>query len=121
MKMTFVETRGFTARWKARVGDEALKGLQEVLLEAPDRGTEMPGCGILRKYRVADPSRNKGSRGGLRVIYLHTPLASRIDLIAVFGKDEEVDLSKDELKTLCALAKLIRQEATDALRKGETK
>jgi hypothetical protein len=43
----------------------------------------MPGCGVLRKLRIADPRRPGGKRGGYRVIYMHTPIAHRIDLIAV--------------------------------------
>ena len=68
----------------------------------------------------------KGSdrkRGGLRVIYLHTPEASRVDLITVYGKDEADDLSKDELKALCGRARLLREQATEAFEResGTTK
>jgi hypothetical protein len=54
--------------------------------------------------------------GGVRVIYLHTPEASRIDLITVYGKDEKDDLSKAELDMLCLLARAIRNEALANLR-----
>jgi hypothetical protein len=121
MRLTFFESRGFTVRWKSRADDGALRGLQNELLEVPERGKEIPGCGILRKYRFADPSRGKGKRGGLRVIYLYTPAVSRIDLLAVFGKDEKVDLSREEIKVLCNLARAIRQEAMATLRIGEMK
>jgi hypothetical protein len=77
----------------------------------------MPGCGILRKYRLADPGRGKGKRGGLRVIYMHTPAADWIHLITVFGKDEQSDVSRKEMKELCALARLLRHEAEAATRK----
>jgi len=118
MLLTFVETRAFASRWKSRADDETLRTLQNDLLEAPDRGKAIRGCGILRKYRFADPSRGKGKRGGLRVIYLHTPSVSRIDFLAVFGKDEKVDLSRDEIKILCQLAHAIREEAA-AIWKGK--
>ena len=111
MKLTFVESRGFASRWKSRADDEALRILQNDLLEAPDRGKEIIGCGLIRKYRFADLSRGKGKRGGLRVIYLYTPVVSRIDFLAVFGKDEKIDLSRDEIKVLCEMARAIRREA----------
>ena len=41
----------------------------------------MPGCGGLRKVRIADPRRGKGKRGGIRVIYLHVPEASVVYLM----------------------------------------
>jgi hypothetical protein len=106
------------ARWRKRAEDEALRALQNDLLEAPDRGDAMPGCGILRKYRFADPSRGKGKRGGLRVIYMHTPVAATIHLIVVFGKDDQIDLSKREMKALCELARQLRSEVEASARKG---
>lgn len=110
MKLTFVETRVFSVRWHARQSDEALRALQNELLEEPRRGDPIPGCGILRKLRFADQSRGKGKRGGVRVIYVHTPEAGRIDLVTVYGKDEADDLTKDEVEELCRFARLLRTE-----------
>lgn len=84
--------------------------MQLELLEDPTRGDGIPGCGILRKMRFGDQGRGKGKRGGVRVIYMHTPEAARIDLITVYGKDEKDDLTKDEIKVLCDLARHLREE-----------
>ena len=121
MNLTFVETRIFTAQWHKRQDDDALRALQNELLADPSRGDAMPGCGVLRKLRFGDESRGKGKRGGVRVIYVHTPEASRIDLVTVYGKDEADDLTKDQVKILCELAKLLRVEATAALRRKTPK
>ena len=112
MKLTFVETRVFSARWHKRLDDDQLRALQTELMEDPSRGDSIPGCGILRKIRFGDESRGKGKRGGVRVIYVHTPEARRIDLITVYGKDEADDLTKDEVKALCTLAEELRAEAS---------
>jgi hypothetical protein len=69
MKKTFVETAEFTEWVKEHLSDDALSELQRELLNAPDTGSVMPGCGGLRKMRVADPRRGQGKRGGARVIY----------------------------------------------------
>lgn len=119
MTKTFVETLVFTARWQKRGDDDSLRALQNDLLETPNRGDPIPGCGILRKYRFADPSRGKGRRGGLRVIYMHTPKANWIHLITVFGKDEQSDLSRKEVNELCRLARLLREEAGAAARRND--
>jgi hypothetical protein len=111
MKLTFVETRVFTARWHTRLDDERLRALQNELLADPAKGNPIPGCGILRKLRFGDSSRGKGKRGGVRVIYVHTPEAGQIDLVTVYGKDEADDLSKDEVKVLCKLAEALRAQA----------
>jgi hypothetical protein len=50
------------------------------------------------------------------VIYVHTPDAGRIDLITVYGKDEADDLSPDQLKRLCGLAQLLRDEARASIK-----
>lgn len=110
MNLTFVETKVFTARWHQRLDDEALRQFQNELLENPQSGDSIPGCPILRKMRFGDTSRGKGRRGGVRVIYLHTPEVHRIDLITVYGKDESDDLTRDEMKALCELARLLRRE-----------
>jgi mRNA-degrading endonuclease RelE of RelBE toxin-antitoxin system len=117
MKLTFVESRPFTDRWHKRLGDEALRDLQTILLETPAAGDPMPGCGILRKLRFGDESRGKGKRGGVRVIYIHTAEASRIDLIAVYGKDEADDLTRDQIKELCGHARELRREVMERARR----
>jgi hypothetical protein len=118
MRLTFVQTSVFTARWRRRADDAALRALEFVLLDAPDVGSPIPGCGILRKLRLADPSRGMGKRGGLRVIYLHTPQAATIDLFTVYGKDEADDLSRQELKVLCAMASLRRRQLQEGSKRG---
>jgi hypothetical protein len=110
MKLTFVETGAFTARWKRRLDDQALRALQLALLDNVFAGDPIPGCGLLRKVRLADPSRGKGKRGGLRIIYMHTPEAARVDLLTVYGKDEKDDLSKGELIELCQFARMLRSQ-----------
>ena len=114
MDLTFIETEVFTARWQRRLEDESLRILQLTLLTNPLSGKPIPGCGLLRKLRFGDPGRGKGKRGGVRVVYLHTPQASRIDLITVYGKDEKNDLSKADLDVLCKLARVLRDEALRA-------
>ena len=84
MDLTFVETVVFTARWSRRLDDEALRQMQLALLQRPLAGDPIRGCSLLRKLRVGDPSRGKGKRGGLRVIYLHTPEAARGTTVSLY-------------------------------------
>ena len=93
-------------------------GLQLVLLEMPTAGTPIPGCSVLRNLRFADLSRGKGKRGGLRVIYLHTPEAATVDLLTVYGKDEKDDLGAAELKLLCEAARARRKQLQGAAKQG---
>lgn len=120
MKTTFIESPEFTEWVKAYLTDETLSALQRDLLNDPESGAVMPGCGGLRKMRVADPSRGKGKRGGIRVIYLHVPEARVIYLMDIYGKGEQDDLSASDKKLLKALADQYKQDAIRLARLKET-
>lgn len=100
------------------MNDEGYRALQNELLENPDRGEVMPGCGGLRKIRFADPARSKGRRGGVRIIYLYIPEAFRIDFFDAYGKDEKNDLTPREKKWLAELSKQVKQEAVGAFNRS---
>jgi hypothetical protein len=121
MRKTFIESPEFTEWVKGYLSDEALSGLQRELLNDPDAGAVMPGCGGLRKVRVPDPRRGKGKRGGARVIYLHVAEVDVILLIDAYGKDEREDLTADQRKVLKGLAdgyKRAAIRAAGAFKKG---
>ena len=118
---TFVESRGFTQRLREFLSPEAYREFQNDLAANPAKGQVVAGCGGLRKIRVKDEGRGKGKRGGARVVYLHIPEACRIDLLAIYGKDEKDDLSADERKVLASLARQAKTEALAAARKGGRK
>lgn len=114
MKKTFIETARFSGWVKEYLSDEALSDLQRELLNDPDTGSVMPGCGGLRKVRLADPRRGKGKRGGARVIYLHVAEADIIFLMDVYGKGEQEDLTAVQKKVLKGLAEGIKRAALEA-------
>jgi len=111
MSTTFVESTDFSSERERFMDDAAFRAFQNELVAQPFRGDVMPGCGGLRKVRIGDPSRGKGKRGGARVIYLLIPEADRIDLLLVYGKDEQDDLTPAQKKTLKGLADRMRREA----------
>lgn len=107
--LTFVESTGFTAAWAAYAEPEELHALMESLAEHPGRGARIPGCPMLRKLRVASKALGRGSQGGIRVIYMHTPTAHRIDLLAAYPKTMKDDLSPRDLQALCHRARAVRR------------
>jgi hypothetical protein len=114
MKATFVEISGFTEAVADLLPDHVYAGLQHRLMNNPEAGDVMPGCGGLRKIRVGDPRRGKGKRGGARIIYLHVPEAKRFYMLDIYGKDEKDELSPDEKKELRQLTKQLKAEAVAA-------
>ena len=117
MRAIFVESREFT-EWVAEfLPDDTYAALQQVLMDQPDKGNVMPGCGGLRKVRVADPKRGQGQRGGARVIYLYVAEAKWFFMLDIYGKDEKDDLSPAEKKSLAKLVDELKRQARAALRR----
>ena len=115
MDATFIETLLFTRRIVALGLEESLKELQARLLESPDLGDIDPGSGGLRKVRMPDPARGKGTRSGARVHYLLVPHIALIYLVFVYTKGEDDTLTRQQKKALASGVRQIKQE----YRKGQ--
>ena len=111
MNKTFIETNEFTEWVKKYLSDESLADLQRELLEDSETGSVMPGCGGLRKMRVADPRRGKGKRGGIRVIYLHIEEVDQIHLVTIYGKDQKDELSADDKNMYRQLVRILKEQS----------
>lgn len=103
MKGLFIELPAFS-RWRSQyLDDDGLRQLQAMLLDNPLAGSVIPGTGGLRKVRFADVRRNKGKRGGLRVIYYWWLGQRQFWLFTLYDKDEMSDLTPDQRATLKSL------------------
>jgi hypothetical protein len=96
--VVFVETPTFTKRVLQLLDDDEYSALQLHLANQPAAGKVIPGSGGLRKIRWAGSGR--GKRGGLRVIYFWWIARSRISMLLVYPKNEQDDLSADQVKLL---------------------
>jgi putative transcriptional regulator len=113
----FVETADFS-KWRTNfLSKDAYAAIRQQLVANPQLGKVMPGCGGLRKMRIADPKRNKGKRGGARMIYLHIPEANLYLLLDVYGKDEQEDLSPSDKKSFRNLASEYKKMIIERVRK----
>lgn len=77
--------------------------LQEQMLRSPDAGDVIKGTGGLRKLRFSDKRRNKGKRGGLRVIYYYWVKGTQFWMFSIYNKDEMDDLSADDRQVFADL------------------
>ncbi len=111
MRKTFVETGEFTEWVREYLSDEALSEFQNALLNDPETGDVMPGCGGMRKMQVPDPKRGKGKRGGARVIYLHIQETDQIHLVTVYGNDQKDDLSADDKKLYRQFVQILKDQS----------
>ena len=78
--------------------DDEYAEMQTFLMHRPDAGSIIKGSGGIRKLRWAGSGR--GKRGGLRVIYYWWVAKDRISQLMVYPKNEQDDLTADQLKKL---------------------
>ena len=94
----FIATPIFTDDVKAMIADDDYRRSQQVLADRPDAGDLIPGTGGLRKCRWSLPGR--GKRSGARVVYFWRVSESQILMLAIYAKNERVDLSADDKRVL---------------------
>lgn len=99
----FLETPVFTCQIKELINDEQYRLLQLHLVADPVAGDLIPGSGGLRKIRIGAAGR--GKRGGARVIYYWLTQKSQIYMLLAYAKNEQDDLTPEQLKALRALVK----------------
>ena len=106
MRAVFVELPAFERHRDAHLDDLEYATLQTFLMEQPEAGDVMPGTGGLRKLRFGDSHRQKGKRGGLRIIYYWWSTGSQFWLFTVYNKAEMIDLTAAQRKLLKSMLKL---------------
>ena len=99
--MVIIETPVFTKRVLGALTDDEYRELQHFIAEHPGAGSIIPGSHGLRKLRWT--MSGKGKRGGTRIIYYWLRARDTILMLFVFRKNEQSDLSKDQLKILKAI------------------
>jgi hypothetical protein len=110
MRRVFRETPIFSEKLDSVGDDSLLRSIEDDILDNPEAGATIAGTGGIRKLRAPDPSRKKGKRGGLRVLYLDLPDRERCYLLYLYGKDEAEDLTADEKKGFKTLVAQIKGE-----------
>ena len=105
--MTIVELPLFLKR-VASVLDEAEKeALINYLAANPEKGDEIPRTGGLRKLRWA--AKDKGKRGGARVIYYFYNESAPVFLLSIYRKGVQENLRSEEEKKLTRLVALLKE------------
>ena len=100
MKSIFVESTIFEKYRASYLTDEEYTVFQADLMSDPKKGDVIQGTGGLRKIRVA--GKDRGKRGGSRVIYYFLDNLKRFYLLTIYSKNEMSDLSAEQKKQLKA-------------------
>jgi hypothetical protein len=96
VRALFVEMPAFERHRSNYVDDDGFLAMQLMLLRQPDAGEVIRGTGGLRKVRFSDNRRQKGKRGGLRIIYFWWAAGGQFWLFTLYDKDEVDDLTPRE-------------------------
>ena len=113
---TVVETSIFRRRAEKLLSEQERRALIDFLAWNADAVEEIQGTGSVRKVRFA--ARDKGSRGGVRVIYFVAGREIPIYALLIYGKGEQADLDSDQLRQVKALARDIKAAEDSAGRRG---
>lgn len=99
----FIETPVFKAYIDKLLNAEEQRALQNELIINPTKGKLIRQSGGIRKLRFNDPTRGKGKRGGIRVLYY----LDRQDayMLLAYSKKERDNLSAAQLKALRIMVK----------------
>jgi hypothetical protein len=108
--MEFIETPTFTRQILALLPDDDYRGLQNELMENPERGDIIKGGGGVRKVRYA--AMGHGKRGGIRVIYYWLRDDGQIYMLLAYPKSEKDNLTDKETA-------LLRDFVKDVLNRGQ--
>lgn len=94
----FTETHRFVKRAENLLGADVISELQLYLCRYPNDGATIPASNGIKKLRWA--ASGKGKRGGARIIYYFADNAGRILLLDIYAKNEEENLTADDLREL---------------------
>jgi mRNA-degrading endonuclease RelE of RelBE toxin-antitoxin system len=109
--LLFVQFPTFLRDWqRLGLGDEALRALEQEVLEAPDKAPVIPHTGGLRKVRFTPPGSGRGKSGAYRVCYAYFPDYGTIALFVAFGKNEQSDLSSAQARAIGRALKAFETE-----------
>lgn len=113
MERTFVYAPMVSQWLKGRDDAELTSApLETEILKDPDCGDIVEGTGGVHKFRLADPKRGKGKRGGLRIFYLDLPHVMRTHVLFILEKGQSENVTKDERELIKSIVLKIKKEAS---------
>lgn len=109
MHLEFVHLPAFD-KTMSRLGvtDDELREMQQLILDRPGIGDEIPGSGGVIKLRVA--LRERGKRGGARLIYFWLRRESLVYLLFMYPKSAQENLTPDQLRMVRQMVEDIKRE-----------
>ena len=103
--ITVVETNSFISAAKGCMTDNERTEAIDLIAQNPGCGELLVGGGGIRKVRFSIGGKGKSS--GVRIVYYYHDVNVPVFLLTVFAKNEQANLSRDELNRLAIAAKTL--------------
>ncbi len=113
--ITIVEVENFKNTVDLILSEDEKNALIESLANFPEQGDIIPRTGGLRKIRFA--GKQKGKRGGIRVIYYFYNASMPIFLLSAYAKNVQTNLTASQEKQLVKLVKELKLSCKQPLKK----
>jgi hypothetical protein len=109
MNREFISLEIFDKLWvDLGLNEDDLKELQEHLSIYPETGEIIKKTGGVRKMRRA--LKNKGKKGGIRVLYIDFIRYEKIYLLMVYPKSKKENITGNEKKVIKKLVEELKNE-----------
>ena len=105
--LSVIETQSYLVQAKKLLKEEEQKAIVDMIATDPTCGEVIPETNGIRKVRFAVQGRGKS--GGVRVIYFFCNEAAPAFLLAVFGKNEKANLSKEDRNQLAKVTEALKR------------
>jgi hypothetical protein len=92
---------------KARVSEDELQAIVDVVAAEADQGVLIAGSGGVRKARIE--GRGKGKSGGYRVMIAYVGPEAPAYLLALLGKGDRANFTKAEVNQMNVVTTAIKQ------------
>lgn len=102
---------------KLRITEDERNIIIDTVASDPQAGEEIPGTGGARKIRFAAHHKQRGKRGGYRVITFYNGVDIPVFLLSAYSKDQKEDFTQNERNTL----KVVLSKLAASYRKGIVK
>ncbi len=104
-EVQLIELPSFMRRAEELLSDLELWELEDFLAANPEAGDRIPKGHGLRKLRWGLKRQNRGTRGGVRVVYYYRIAPRTLFMVALFAKSQQADLTPAQLKDLATLCR----------------
>lgn len=107
LRVAFVRLATFDRTARGILTDEDERHVEQEIADKPDAAPMIAGTGGVRKIRAR--LRERGKRGGARVLYLYVPRSETVYLLLAYSKNTRENITSAEKRTIRAIVTRLKE------------